>query len=142
MKRNLFIVAHPDDEILGCCGTIRRLKEKGEYIAVVIFSKKSETRENPLEDKTLTIHKTLGVEKTYILDYEMMKFDKYDRYKMTNDVERFIIHEQPDVIYTHDKNDIHNDHRYLHDIVMEAAKLPFRGIKGVSIHPITAIYTM
>lgn len=142
MKKNLFIVAHPDDEILGCFGTIRKIKKCGDYVAVAVFSHKSATRDDELYEKTLKIHKLIGVDKTYIFDYVMMKFDKYDRHKITQDVEKILTQEQPDSIYTHDQNDIHNDHRYLSQIVMEASKLPLRGIKSTIIHPITSIYTM
>lgn len=139
MSRHLFIVAHPDDEILGACGTIVRLAEQGESVAVAVLSQRSKTRENSLLEKAETTHRELGVNHSYFFDYEMMKFDKYDRYKMTTDIESVIVREQPDVIYTHDPNDIHNDHRTLYGVVMEAAKLPMR---HNSTHPISAIYTM
>lgn len=137
---HLFIVAHPDDEILGSCGTIRKLVLQGERVAVATFSSSSKTREEGLSDKQKATHEKIGVKASYFYDYEMMRFDKYERYQMTKEVENVIIKEQPDVIYTHDINDIHNDHRFLHQIVMEAAKLPLRGIGYKK--PIRAIYTM
>lgn len=135
---HLFIVAHPDDEILGCCGTIMRLKAKGERVVVAVFSKRSATREKGLEVKLRDSHKELGVDSTYCFDYEMMKFDKYDRHEMTQCVESLIAKEIPDAIYTHDYNDLHNDHRVLSQIVMEASKLPLRRINRCSCVP--AIY--
>lgn len=137
---HLFIVAHPDDEILGSAGTIINLKKNSEYVAVAVFSTKSATRENGLLEKCKKIHKKIGVDKSYFLNYEMMKFGTYDRHEMTVAIENLIVKEKPDIIYTHDYNDIHNDHRTLHKIVMEASKLPMRGISDV--HPIRAIYTM
>lgn len=137
---HLFIVAHPDDEILGCLGTIMRLKEKKHRVAVAILSHASATRNDDMISKTGAIHREIGVDQTYFFDYEMMKFDTYDRYQMTKDIENVIEMEMPDVIYTHNETDIHNDHRTLFQIVLEASKLPLRGL-GYN-KPIKAIYTM
>lgn len=137
---HLFIVAHPDDEILGCCGTITRLKKNGDFVAIAVFSHVSATRESDLIQKCKVTHDAIGVDKTYFFDYEMMKFDTYDRYEMTQKVENLIKELKTDCIYTHDENDIHNDHRTLNKIVMEASKLPLRTISD--IHPLSAVYTI
>ena len=133
-------MAHPDDEILGSCGTIMKLKEKGERVVVATMSHRSKTREEGLEEKSRAINSSIGVDATYYFDYEMMRFDKYERYEMTKDVESVILAECPDTVYTHDPGDIHNDHRHLAGVVIEACKLPYRGT-GYS-KPIRSIYTM
>lgn len=141
--KHLIVVAHPDDEILGCLGLIRRIKKAGENVAVAIMSKRSRTRESGLEDKTLQIHRELGIDSTYVFAYETMKFAQYDRFEITKDIENVLRLETPDKIYTHDFNDIHNDHRVLAQIVIEASKLPFRQIpKENSELTISAIYTI
>jgi len=137
---NLFIVAHPDDEILGACGTIMKLKAAGDRIAIAVFSKKSKTRFDCFDDKILNIHKELGIDKTYLFDYEMMKFGQYDRYKMTWAIEQVLQEEDPDRVFIHDSNDVHNDHRVLSTISIEATKLPQRHANYA--HPIKSIYTM
>lgn len=136
---HLFIVAHPDDEILGCAGTILELKKKHDRVAVAVFSFRSATRESDLVEKCKKTHADMGVDASYFFDYEMMKFDKYDRHQMTMDIESVILKERPDALYIHDINDIHNDHRTLHRICLEASKLPLRGISDAK--PISAIYT-
>lgn len=137
---HLFIVAHPDDEVLGCCGTILKHSLRGDRVVVTTYSMNSKTREKGLAEKQETTHKLLGVSKSYFFDYEMMKFDKYDRHEMTRKAEEIIEKESPDIIYTHDCNDIHNDHRFLSQIVMEASKLPMRQKNGVK--KIRSIYFM
>lgn len=137
---HLFVVAHPDDEILGSCGTILRLLLRGERVVVATISQNSKTREEGLAEKQRRTHELIGVSASYFFDFEMMKFDKYDRYEMTRSIESVIAKEGADVIYTHDPGDIHNDHRVLSQIVMEAAKLPLRQ-KNV-VKNVRAIYTM
>lgn len=136
---HLFIIAHPDDELLGCCGTIVKLKERGDRVAVLTFSHLSPTREDDLIDKSLATHEALGVDRSLYLGYEMMRFATYDRYKMTKDIEEAIESERPDVVYIHDSNDIHNDHRTLSAISLEACKLPLRGSYDGTIKAIYSI---
>lgn len=137
---HMFVVAHPDDEILGACGTILRLKERGDRVVIAIMSSTSKTREFGLQKIARSAHKTLGVDNSYFFEYDAMKLGTYDRYKMTVDIEHLIEIEQPETIYTHDPSDIHNDHRVLSGIVLEAAKLPLRG--SYTGPKIKAIYTM
>lgn len=134
--KHLFIVAHPDDEILGSCGTILNMKKRGDEVVVATASHSSATREDGLKEKSEKTHEIMGVDKSYYFGWVMMQFAQNDRYDMTKQIEDLIIAEQPDYIYTHDNNDIHNDHRVLNGVVMEACKLPMRGwydkkIKGI-----------
>ena len=122
----LFIVAHADDEILGACGTIARLKARGDRVAVLTMSCSSATREAGLDEKQRKTHKALQVDATYQGNSETMTLGTCDRYELTRQIEKIIKAEQPNLIFTHDLNDIHNDHRVLASIVLEAIKLPLR----------------
>lgn len=138
----LFVVAHPDDEVLGGYGTIKRLIKEGNKIAVQIMGTRSATRESgdTLKEIALEVHKKIGISKTYFSDYFMLSFGQSDRLEMTRDVESAIRMEEPDFIFTHDKRDIHSDHRTLAGVVLEASKLYMRGI-GYD-HVIKGIYCM
>lgn len=136
----LFIVAHPDDEVLGACGTISRLKARGDRVAVFTLSSRSATRETGLAEKQRETHKALNVDETYQANYETMKFGSYDRFEMTKAIEEVLRKEQPDLVFTHDGNDIHNDHRVLASIVLEAIKLPLRHSDGCKA--IEGVYAM
>lgn len=137
--KHLFVVAHPDDEILGACGAILRAKARGDRVAVAIASDISATRESGLREIAAQTHKKLRVDATYYFGWTMMKFSTYDRYEMTQTVEKIIKKEKPDIVYTHDENDIHNDHRVLGEIVREAVKLPLRGTYK---RPIRGVYLL
>ena len=140
--RYLFVVAHPDDEILGGLGTINSLIRQGHSVAVQIMSTRSATREDSAELKKITkeVHKEIGINGTYFSDYHMVRFGQSDRMAMTRDIEDVIRREEPDFIFTHDKCDIHHDHRVLAEVVLEASKLYMRGT-GYN-HVISGIYGM
>lgn len=46
MKNILIIAAHPDDEILGCGGTIARLNKKGYKIITLILGEGISSRDD------------------------------------------------------------------------------------------------
>lgn len=62
---HLFIVAHPDDEILGGLGAILRIKRAGGRAAVAVMSSHSATREKEIEQRMRLIHAELGIDATY-----------------------------------------------------------------------------
>ena len=136
----LFIVAHPDDEILGAGGTITRLKARGDRVAVLTLSTSSKTREDGLAALQEKINAEIGIDVTYQQDYATMRFGEYDRFEMTQVIEDVLLKEQPDVVFTHDEHDIHNDHRVTTLIVLEAIKLPLRH-RGLC-KAIAGVYTM
>ena len=71
---HLFIVAHPDDEILASYGTIKKLIKDGETVSIQVFSTQSKTREDNLKEVVENIHKKIGIKKTYCEPFETMKF--------------------------------------------------------------------
>lgn len=137
--KHLFIVAHPDDEILGCLGTILALKRNREEVYIATASDKSATRENGLREKSKEIHHEINVDGSYYFGWQMMQFDKIDRHEMTVAIETVLEDVKPDAVYIHDGNDIHNDHRVLSQVAIEACKLPLRRSCDWSIK---AIYTI
>ena len=44
MKKVLVLAAHPDDETLGCGGTINRLSKEGCQIQLITFTNGEESR--------------------------------------------------------------------------------------------------
>ena len=67
--RYLIVAAHPDDEVLGAGGTIFKLINEGNDVAVAIMSYHAEARNNisdTLADDLNEASSLLGVNKVYI----------------------------------------------------------------------------
>ncbi|MBU0981409.1 PIG-L family deacetylase, partial [Patescibacteria group bacterium] len=77
----LVVAAHPDDEVLGCGGTIARLAALGAQIHILILGEGKTARgEGPEEQAALRqeiqkAHQILGVKKTHLRDFPDNAFD-------------------------------------------------------------------
>jgi LmbE family N-acetylglucosaminyl deacetylase len=65
-KYVLVIAAHPDDELLGCAGTLKRLIDKGFKVVTVIFAKGRKDKEREMLQAMADANNCLGWRK-YIL---------------------------------------------------------------------------
>ena len=52
-KKVLVIVAHPDDEVLGCGGTIAKHKDIGDEVTVLIMSDGVNSRDEKLQSESV-----------------------------------------------------------------------------------------
>lgn len=125
----LVFAAHPDDEVLGCGGTITKLASEGEEVHTIIFSfggkwppwkkKKKITKKRIKEARKAD--EILGVETTRFLglkDLEMLR----DKEKATLAVKKIIRKHRPKTIFTHSINDTHPDHSFVSLVVRQAKK--------------------
>ena len=143
-KKNIAaIFAHPDDETLGCGGTLARLSQLGHKVSIIICGEGITARyESPemapaieLEalDKSLSnAAKCLGVKNVIHLDWPDNRFDQRPLLDLTKAIEKELKVINPNVIFTHHTGDLNMDHRYVYDAVMAATRpLPGSKIKQI-----------
>ncbi len=119
MKKILFVSVHPDDETLGCGGTILRLKNEANLIFWLNLT--SGSLDHPFGFTKEQLNKR---EKTIELIISKYKFDGFENLKlptqMLNNIEMSsmisqisrIFHKiQPDIIFIPNRSDIHSDHK-------------------------------
>lgn len=126
MSNYLFVVAHPDDEILGGGASICKLVEAGHNVDVCILSDYSKTREEGLRDVVKKSHEIVGVRNTYIGDIKCMEFKDENHHKVVQFIEDCIRKSKCEHIITHHPADLHNDHYYTSIICQEASRLSMR----------------
>lgn len=144
MKKHLFVVAHPDDEVLGAGAFIHDAARRGDDVAVIILNTCDTTRyiddAKKILDDMKRSHDILGIKYRYCFAYQDSNFHNVDHRDMVQQIEEIIRLYQPDTIFTQHPGDINTDHYWTAASCMEAFRLWQRGREN--LHPIEALYLM
>jgi LmbE family N-acetylglucosaminyl deacetylase len=130
----LVLAAHPDDEVLGCGGTIARHADSGERVHILIVAEGATSRladrsrvEAGLELSQLAAaaHAAaaiLGAAGLELLDLPDNRLDGCDRLDLIKIIEQRVERYRPHTVYTHHAGDVNIDHRRLHEAVVTACR--------------------
>jgi LmbE family N-acetylglucosaminyl deacetylase len=125
----LVIAPHPDDEILGCGGTMAKHAEKGDIVHLCIVTKAytPDWSESFISKRSVEIEiaaKILGVKETHLLDLPTIKLDTLPQRDVNRAISKVINKVNPQIVYIPYKGDLNMDHR----IVFESALVGLRPI--------------
>ena len=144
--KTLIIVAHPDDEVLGMGGTIKKLIMQGKKVKIVfmatgIFARRSSDyknfREYDISEKESKIMskqvgelrrdakkatKILGVNDIEFENFPDNEMDKISNLEITKKIEDIIEKYKPELVFTHSQHDINVDHRSLYYATVTATR--------------------
>lgn len=129
----LAIVAHPDDEVLGCGGTIARLAQEGHdvYIAILGEGLTSRYQQREQADQALVeelharsrqVAELLGARDVFLYSLPDNRFDTVPLLDVIKIIEELVERLQPQVIYIHHSGDLNVDHVVLHRAVLTATR--------------------
>ena len=130
----LFVVAHPDDEVLGAGATINKLVREGHRVAICTMANHAAARANisaTLATDQEKAHAILGVEKTYAGDFPNIQMNTVPHLKLVQFIEKAIEDWKAESIYTHHPADTNNDH-VMTSIAAQAASRLFQRKPGVA----------
>jgi LmbE family N-acetylglucosaminyl deacetylase len=139
----LVVAAHPDDEVLGCGGTMARLAQAGHQLAVAILGEGVMSRhpqggqaaEKELAAVKASAHQAaahLGVEHLWLYDLPDNRFDTVALLDIVKRIEEILDRFAPETIYTHHGGDLNVDHRVVHQAVLTAARpLPGQQVREI-----------
>jgi LmbE family N-acetylglucosaminyl deacetylase len=117
----LIIAAHPDDEVLGCGGTIARHADATSRQALRDRNQVADELSH-LAQAAQTAGAILGVANVELLDLPDNRLDSLDRLDLIKRIEEGIARHQPQVVYVHHAGDLNIDHRRLHEAVVTACR--------------------
>lgn len=125
----LVVAAHPDDEVLGCGGTLARHAEAGSDIQV-IFVADGERSRGPDPEIVAARRaaaeaslKTLGIAAPPVfLGFEDQKLDAMPLLDITQAIEAVKSRVAPAIVYTHHGSDLNLDHRIVHQAAVTACR--------------------
>ena len=133
-KKILIIVAHPDDEVLGCFGTVAKLINQG-YEAYTLILGEGETSRDEKRDKEkkaseikklnqeiIQANKSIDIKDIFIYDFPDNRFDSVDLLDIVKVIEKIKNKIKPEIIFTHFENDLNIDHRITYQAVLTATR--------------------
>jgi LmbE family N-acetylglucosaminyl deacetylase len=129
MTKSILVAApHPDDESLGCGGTLLRHIANGDKVYWLIgttikedkgfSSVKVKTRQKEIK-KVFGAYGFAG----YIqLDFATTELDQVPRNKLIQEISNYVNEVKPHTIYLPYRNDAHSDHAFIHDATVACTK--------------------
>jgi LmbE family N-acetylglucosaminyl deacetylase len=129
-RRVTVFVAHADDEVLGCGGTIRRHILDGDEVSIFIFadgetsrgSSDVEAAIDQREGSARAAADLLGVRSVFIHRLPDNRLDTIPLLDLARLAEKHIAEVRPDIVYTHHAGDLNVDHRRVHEAVVTACR--------------------
>jgi N-acetylglucosamine malate deacetylase 1 len=123
----LIVAPHPDDEVLGCGGTIARLTEAGREVHVAIVTTGTPPRFSPEQAKTVRAeaavsHKMLGVAQTHWLDLPAAELDRVPHADLNAAIARVFAAVRPSTAFVPFVGDVHLDHQLVFRSCLVAAR--------------------
>ena len=129
MNRILVVATHPDDETLGCGGTLLKHKANGDEIHWLIATDIKESEGYGIStikkrNKEITkIEDLYGFTSVNKLDLSTTKVDTYSMSVLVSKISSVIDRIKPDIIYLPFKGDVHSDHKYIFDAAYSCTKI-------------------
>ncbi len=141
MMTILVVSPHPDDETLGCGGTILKHKSAGDDIYWLVMTNITkemgydEKRVKKRQEEIDKVAREYRFEKIYRLNYPATRLDTIPLSEMIEKAGNVIREIKPEVLYIPNRNDVHSDHKITFDVLISSTK-SFRNsfIKKVLIY--------
>ncbi len=129
----LILAAHPDDEVLGCGGTIAGLTRKGGRVVIAILGEGITSRHARREDadpkalralqkRSLQAAKILGVKEIEFSNLPDNRFDTVPLLDVVKIVERLVAKYKPATVFTQHGGDLNIDHAVLFRATLTATR--------------------
>lgn len=132
----LINVPHPDDEVLGCVGTISKNFKLGNeiYVCIITEAYTPDWSEEFIKNRQIEIEeckKILGIKKYFFLKYPTVKIDTFPQKDLNTRLAKIINEIMSDVLYIPFKGDLNKDHRLIFEASLVASRLINHKIKRI-----------
>ena len=128
MNKVLIVAPHPDDETLGCGGTILKHKANGDEIYWLIVTNISQDYgwdEERVKERQKEIDKATigyGFDETFKLDFPTTRLDEVPMGNIISKISEVFNKIKPNILYVNNRSDIHTDHQVTFQAIMSCSK--------------------
>ncbi|GHU19748.1 GlcNAc-PI de-N-acetylase [Spirochaetia bacterium] len=117
-KKILVIAVHPDDETLGCGGTLFKHKDSGDEIYCVYVTNGSKIQEPMISE----LSNVYGFKETMQLSFDEIKLADISLITIIEKLSSAINRIQPNYMYIPNRSDAHSDHRRVFEALIACTK--------------------
>ena len=148
MKTILVVAAHPDDEILGCGGTMARLAREGAAVHIAILGEGATSRADQRADAdgdaveglrrdARRAAEVVGARDVTFFGLPDNRFDTVALLDVVKPIEKLIAALAPETVFTHHQGDLNVDHQTVNRAVLTATRpkpgMPVREVLAFEI---------
>ena len=141
MNKILVIAPHPDDEVLGCGGTIKKHVKSGDDVYLCLVTRplvgRNDWTAEYVENKDKEIKASddfMGFKQVFFLDLPALRLDTVPKKDINDKISDVVNKVKPNILYVPFFGDINHDHR----LVFEASFVAARIRSGVAVEKILA----
>ena len=131
--RELVFAPHPDDEVLGCGGTIARdIADGAEVTVCIVTSPKPPVYDNKkavesgwphlIYPQIKNAHELLGIKETIFLQFPCVLLENEPRHIVNGKISEVVQQVKPDVVFIPHFGDMQKDHTIVSEAVMVAVR--------------------
>lgn len=127
MNNILIIAPHPDDEILGCGGTLLKHIDAGDNVYVCIVTHAAppiypEGSSKGIQEAARKCHQWMGVIDTFFLNFPTVMLETVDRFRINDAILGIVKKTSADILYVPHFGDMQKDHQIVAEACMVAAR--------------------
>lgn len=134
-RRVLVIAAHPDDELLGCGGTIALHVRAGDRVTAVIVCEGESLRYGTQgvgqQAHAQRAAQTLGVSESRLLGFPDQRLDTITLTEVISALSKVVGEVRPDIVYCQFGGDVNRDHQLVFQAVLVATRPTERSIASI-----------
>lgn len=129
MSNVMVFAVHPDDETLGCGGTILKHKKMGDHVAWCIMTEQlfeegyTEKEINDRKNQIDIVSKAYSFDSIHELGFPTTCLDQLSMNQLIQKISGAINEVKPEILYIPFKNDIHSDHRVSFEAIFSCTKI-------------------
>lgn len=125
-KKVLVIAAHPDDELLGCGGTVAKHVLKGDQVTSIIICEGDSLRYDGLSEnhqsQIFKAAQVMGVKDIRSLKFPDQKLETILLTDLIEPILKIVREIKPQIIYCQFGGDINRDHKILFEAILVATR--------------------
>lgn len=115
-KKIVCIGGHPDDPESGCGGTLAKLRKAGHEVTIIYLTTGEAGIPGKSHDESAAIRKQEAISACKVLDAKPVFAGQIDGDSVCNNewvirMQKLIVNESPDIVFTHWPLDTHKDHQ-------------------------------